>query len=96
MAYMSQEKKRELAPGIKAVLKKYGMQGTISVDNHSSLVVNVKSGDLDVFADVRTECPHGSANPRYDELADDYRNAGYINVNTYHIDKFFEGKTMEF
>jgi len=47
MAYVSQEKKKELAPLIKAVLSKYAMKGSIAVDNHSSLVVNLKSGPLD-------------------------------------------------
>lgn len=50
MAYMNQEKKKMLAPGIKAVLKKYGMKGSISVRHHSSLVVTLISGEID-FAD---------------------------------------------
>ena len=49
MAYVSQEMKKQLAPGIKAVLKKYGMKGTIAVEHHMSLVVNIKSGKLDVI-----------------------------------------------
>lgn len=44
MAYMNQERKKELAPAIKAVLKKYSMKGTISVNNHSTLVVTLKEG----------------------------------------------------
>ncbi len=47
MAYMSQERKKELAPAIKAVLKKYGVKGTLAVRNHSSLVMNIKSGSID-------------------------------------------------
>ena len=47
MAYVSQELKKELAPGIKAVLKKYRVQGTIAVRNHSTLVVNLKKGLVD-------------------------------------------------
>ena len=47
MAFVSQEKKKELAPAIKVVLKKYGVKGTIAVRHHSSLVVNIKSGVLD-------------------------------------------------
>lgn len=50
MAYMNQEKKKMLAPGTKAVLKKYGMKGSISVRHHSSLVVTLISGKID-FAD---------------------------------------------
>ena len=47
MAYISQQDKKELAPAIKAVLKKFGMKGTIGIRNHSSLVVNLKEGVID-------------------------------------------------
>ena len=47
MAYIGQKEKKELAPAIKNVLKTYGMKGSIGIDNHSSLVVNVKEGVLD-------------------------------------------------
>ena len=50
MAFVSQEKKKSLAPAIKAVLKKYNMKATIGVRHHSTLVVNIKSGDLDFRA----------------------------------------------
>ena len=46
MAYISQKDKKELAPGIKAVLKKYGMKGSISIKHHMSLVVNIQSGPI--------------------------------------------------
>lgn len=61
MAYMSQSNKKTLAPGIKAVLKKYGMKGTISVGNHSTLMVTLTSGKIDfgtMFADVNTYWIH--------------------------------------
>ena len=51
MAYMNQARKAELAPGIKAVLAKYGMKGTIGVSNYSTLVVTVKSGNIDFGGD---------------------------------------------
>jgi len=54
MAYISQEMKKKLAPAIKAVLKKYDMKGSIAIDNHSSLVVNVKSGKIN-FGDDRIQ-----------------------------------------
>jgi hypothetical protein len=53
MAYISQEKKKRLAPKIKEVLKKYDMKGTIAVNNHSTLVVNLKSGRLDLMECAR-------------------------------------------
>ncbi len=50
MAYVSKQDKARLAPGIKAVLKKYDMKGSISVRHHRTLVVKVKSGHID-FSD---------------------------------------------
>ena len=49
MAYMNQERKAERAPAIKAILKKYGMKGSLSVRNYSSLVLTLKSGELDLI-----------------------------------------------
>jgi len=48
MAYISQEDKKELAPAIKAVLKKYNMKGSIGIRNYSTLVVNLKEGSLNL------------------------------------------------
>ena len=42
MAYMNQEKKAKLMPGIKAVLKKYNAKATVGVSGHMSLVVKIK------------------------------------------------------
>jgi len=53
MAYISQAEKKELAPTIKAVLKKYNMKGSISVRNHSTLCVTIKKGAID-FSDYFT------------------------------------------
>ena len=47
MAYVSQADKKSLAPAIKAVLKKYSMKGSISVRNHSTLCVTIKSGAIE-------------------------------------------------
>ena len=51
MAYMSQERKASLAPAIKAILKKYGVKGSLSVDNHSSLVLTLSEGNIDFGTD---------------------------------------------
>ena len=47
MAFMNQEKKKRLAPRIKEILKKHNMKGTLSVDNYSTLNVNLQSGPID-------------------------------------------------
>lgn len=51
MAYMSQERKASLAPAIKAVLKKYGVKGSLSVDNHSGLRLTLSEGKVDFGTD---------------------------------------------
>ena len=47
--HIFQEMKKELAPAIKAVANKYGMKVTIGIDHHSSLVVKIKEGALDLI-----------------------------------------------
>ena len=51
MAYINQEDKKRLAPNIKAVLKKYGVKGTISISHHSNLVVRLKEGKVDLYGE---------------------------------------------
>ena len=44
MAYVSQKDKAKLSPAIKAVLKKYGVKGTISIRNRMVIKVTLQSG----------------------------------------------------
>ena len=37
MAYMSQERKAEITPKVKSILKKFGIKGSLSVRHHSTL-----------------------------------------------------------
>lgn len=88
MAYMSQERKAALAPGIKAVLDKYGMKGTIAVRNHSELVVTLKSGKLDLIGNANMKRRQGQFQPRHAGRAlRDYME---------YIDRDFSGQASEF
>ena len=51
MAYMNQEKKAKIAAKMKPVLRKYGLKGSLSVHNHSSITLTIKSGKLDFGSD---------------------------------------------
>lgn len=51
MAYYNQERKAAVAPKIKALLKEYGMKGSLAVRNHSTVVLNLKSGPIDFGQD---------------------------------------------
>ena len=55
MAYVSQEMKSELTPAIKTILKKYGVKGSLAVRNHSTLVLNIKSGKIDFAKDSTSD-----------------------------------------
>lgn len=62
MAYISQEMKKNLAPAIKAVLKEFGVKGTISIYNYSSIVVTLKEGAVDFGRDhFQIHHSHGSS-----------------------------------
>lgn len=84
MAYVSPEVKAQLAPAIKAVLKKFGMKGTIAVRHHSTLVLNIREGSLDLIGN-------------YNRLASDGRApVTYVQVNEYHLDKAYSGRCLQF
>jgi outer membrane protease len=51
MAYMNQEKKAKIATMIKPLLKRYGLKGSLAVRNHSTIVLNIKSGKIDFGGD---------------------------------------------
>lgn len=57
MAYMSQEKKKQLAPAIKQICKKHGISASLAVRHHSTLVLNIKGGCIDFGFD------HHDVNP---------------------------------
>jgi hypothetical protein len=50
MAFMSQERKKELSPWIKQVLAKYDLKASITVNNHSTLVVSILEWPIDFFS----------------------------------------------
>ena len=72
MAYVSKQDKAELAPAIRAVLKKYDMKGSISIRHHSTLVVKIKQGAID-FADHFT---HGEGYIQVNEYLLDHHYTG--------------------
>lgn len=88
MAYVSQDLKAKLAPKIKAVLKKYGIKGSLAVRNHSTLVLNIKSGKIDFIKNFNdTVDPRGG---RFTPAVD------HIDVNPYWYHEHFSGKAKDF
>jgi hypothetical protein len=86
MAYASQELKKELSPQIKAVLKKYWIKGTLSVQDHATLTCNIRSWVIDFASDYIVD-------PRseFDKPFETYKS-----VNEKFIDSSWDGKAKDF
>lgn len=92
MAYMSQEKKAKIAPVVKAVLKKYKVKGSLSVRNHSTLVLNIKSGAIDFIENfISTD-----RNALSEEQVRYIRANKSLDVNPYWYQEHFDGKAKKF
>lgn len=85
MAYMNQKRKAALVPGIKQVCTKYGVKATISVRDHSTLVLTLKSGPIDFIGNfMESTCRDDQAVPEY------------IQVNEYWYHDHFSGPARNF
>jgi len=93
MAYMSQQKKKELAPAIREWCKMYGVKATIAVDNHSTLVVNIKSGRLPFCQNYFDTCNSGASYARPDSVREV---PTYLQVNPYWCHEHFGGTCRDF
>jgi hypothetical protein len=92
MAYMNQDKKKSLAPQIKAVLAKYGMKATIGVNNYSTLVVNIREGKLDLIGQANRDNEAVAAR-RGDRV---YKVEGNYQVNPYYAHESGDAKIGRF
>ena len=59
MAYMNQEKKARIAANLKPILKKFGVKGSLSVRNHSSIVLTITEGKIDFYKDYGADSKFG-------------------------------------
>jgi len=93
MAYMSQENKAKIAPKIKAILAKYKVKGSLAVRNHSTLVLNLKSGVIDFIANSNKVCGND-----YYQVARGFRpnTGGYDQINPYHFKDHYDGVALDF
>lgn len=87
MAYVSQELKAKLAPTIKAICKKYGVKASLAVRHHSSLVLNIKQGEIDFIGNFNAVMKRKEAQQV---------TSGSLDVNTYWYHEHFTGEAKEF
>ena len=91
MAYMSQERKAGIAPVIKAICKKYNIKASLAVRHHSTLVLNVKQGDIDFIGNFNKTIEARPGGFRGGSLAEKA-----IQVNPYWYHEHFDGVAKEF
>jgi len=91
MAYMSQENKAKIAPVVKAICKKYGVKASMSVHNHSTLDLNVKSGPIDFIGNFNSVVQVRPGGFRTGSPAKEY-----LQVNEFWFHEHFDGTAKEF
>ena len=90
MAFMSQEKKALVAPRIKAILRKYGVKGSLSVRHHSTLVLNIASGPIDFIGNLNRIAASKHREGDFEPATD------YLHVNVYWYQEHYDGEALAF
>ena len=85
---MNQERKAAIAPVVKAILKRYGLKGSLSVHNHSTLCLTIKEGPIDFIGNCNETCgnDHYQVSRGFQKIQ-----SNYMDVNTYWIHDHFSG-----
>lgn len=94
MAYMNQEKKRKIMDKVKPILKKYGMKGTFSVRNHSTITLTLTEGPIDFIGDLKQERQFGYVTDRLDK--DKMRERYELDINPYWFHEHYDGDSYFF
>lgn len=97
MAYMNQERKARIAVKLKPVLAKYGVKGSLSVRNHSTIVLTLKSGKIDFIENfIKTDIDKPYAKHMSADQIAQVRKNQYLDVNPYWFQDHFNGKAKTF
>ena len=92
MAYMSQQKKAEIAPQVREILSRYGVKGSLAVRNHSTLVLNIRSGDIDFIGNYQDKQQGRISQYRHEHQSP----IRYLQVNPYWWHDHFTGQALAF
>jgi hypothetical protein len=90
MAYMSQERKKQLAVTIKTICKTYKVKATLGVHHHSTLELKIKSSPIDFIGSINHVMMQNG-------VGRDFRKAkDHVTVNPYWYHEHFDGVAKEF
>jgi hypothetical protein len=93
MAYMNQERKSKITQALKPILAKYKVKGSLSVRNHSTIVLTLKSGAIDFIGNSNRVC----GNDFY-QVQRGFKptTSGYDQVNPYWFQDHYDGDAKAF
>lgn len=86
-AYISQDEKKIVQAAVKPIMAKYGMKGSLSIKNGSTLVMTLSGGKLDLLGDYMKNYK-GTDKPS--------ETPTNLSVNPYWIERDFSGKNRKF
>lgn len=93
MAYMNQEKKAIISNLMKPILKKYKVKATLSVDNHSTINLNIKSSAFD-FVGIYNKYLKDSQELRYPNQT--FTNREHFKLTHGWVDDYYSGVELAF
>lgn len=88
MAWMNQERKAKITQALKPILAKYKVKGSLSVRNHSRIVLTLKSGAIDFIGNSNKVCGN--------DRGFKPNTSGYSQVNPYWFQDHYDGVAKEF
>ena len=100
MAYFTQEQKKQMTPKIKAVLSLYGLKGSLSVNNHSTVVLTIQQGAIDFIGNTLRVAEHTLAQQPTNKMLktsveqDRVRPPKYLSANQYHYQSHHTGDAL--
>lgn len=94
---MSQERKAEIAPVVRAICKKYNVKATVAVRNHSTLVLNIKQGPVDFINNyIETDASKPYGKKMSEDQVAYIRGKNCLDVNPYWYQEHFSGQSLKF
>ena len=94
MAYMNQTKKQTIASKVKPILAKYRMKGSLSVRNHSTIVLKLTAGPNDFIGDLLPQRQLGYVTAEIDK--DKMRQRYELDINPYWYHEHYTGESLAF
>jgi len=94
MAFMNQDRKKVLAVHLKKAMAGYNIKYTLGVNHHSTIVMRITEGDLDIIGNAQAV---NDSHPNPDRHRNSRGNgpATHLSVNNYYIDDHYTGVVKE-